>query len=209
MKTTCLAAAAHFFLIALGAVSLHAGDAEFPGSVPVLLSNQSLRNDLALTKSQCASLDRLRAEYKSDARAVTAKSPENATARKAANETLRQLNARHNAAALSVLTPAQRQRLDQIGHQTLGGLMLFVPRIQEKLQLTPGQISDLKKFRGEGEAFADKVNLAFEEGKIGLHERLETLRAWRTKQSARILGILTRAQKDSLHLLQGQKFKPA
>ena len=208
MKSTCLAAA-HVFLIAFGAVSLHAGTVEFPGSVPVLLSNESVRKDLALTKSQCVSLDRLRAEYKSAARMITAQSPDNAVGRKAANEALRQLNARYNAAALKALTAGQRQRLDQVGHQTLGGLMLFIPRIQGKLLLTEGQISAIEKIRGEGEAFADKVNRAFENGEIGLHERLESLRAWRVKQSEKILRVLTRAQKDSLRLMQGEEFKPA
>jgi len=208
MKTLFLAAA-HFVFFAIGAGSLHAGEAEFPGSVPVLLSNQSVRKDLALTQAQCASLDRIRADYKSDARTITAKFPENASGRKAANEVLRQLNARHNAAALKVLTPAQRQRLDQVGHQTLGGLMLFVPRIQQKLQLTKGQIGALEALREEGEAFADKVNRAFEEGEIGLQERLESLRAWRIKQSARILHVLTATQKNSLLQMQGQSFKPA
>jgi hypothetical protein len=208
MKTTFLATA-HFFLLALGAVSLHAGEVEFPGSVPVLLSNQSVRKDLALTKPQAASLDRIRADYKSDARRVTAKSPGSAVERKAANETLQKINTRYNAAALKVLTPDQRQRLDQIGHRTLGGLMLLVPRIQQKLQLSKAQISALENLRGEGDAFVGKVNRAFEEGEIGLHERLESLRVWRIKQSAKILRVLTPAQKDSLRQLQGQVLKPA
>jgi hypothetical protein len=87
--------------------------------------------------------------------------------------------------------------------------MLFVPRIQQELQLTPAQISSLETLRGEGEAFANKVNRAFEEGEIGLHERLETLRAWRIKQSGKILRLLTPAQKDSLHQKQGRVIKPA
>ncbi|MEI6034165.1 MAG: hypothetical protein WCS65_07805 [Verrucomicrobiae bacterium] len=208
MKTTLIATSC-FVLIALGAPSLHASEVKFPGSVPVLLANQSVREDLALTKPQCSSLDRLRAKYKSDARAAAARFPATAAERKAANATLRELNARYNASALSILTPAQRERLDQIGHQKLGGLMLFVPRIQQKLQLTTAQVSALGALQREGDAFADKANRAFEDGKIGIHERLEALRKWRIKQSAKILSVLTKAQKCLLHEMQGQQLKPA
>jgi len=206
MNKRILAAAA---VIALAVPALRAAESEFPGSVPVLLANQSVRSDLALTKSQCASLDAIRADYRSDARMVTARFPDSAVGKKAANETVRQLTAESNARALKVLTPAQRERLDQIGHQKLGGLMLLLPRVREKLSLSKDQIASLDRFRADGEAFAAKVNTSFEDGRIGLDERLDTLRAWRETQSKKILRTLSSDQKKLLDKMRGQQVKPS
>ncbi len=201
--------AAQLLLASLCSISLWAGDVEFPGSVPILLSNQSVRKDIGLTKSQCVRLDHLRANYKSDARSVTAKAPANENERKASNEVIRQLNAKYNASALAILTPEQRQRLDQVGHQTLGGVMLFIPRIQQKLQLSKGQIADLENLRRGGEVFANQVNRDFEAGKIDLQERLASLRQWRINQTGKLMRVLTREQKEALRLMQGKPLTPA
>ncbi len=206
MNKRILAAAA---VIALAVSALRAAESEFPGSVPVLLANQSVRSDLALTKSQCASLDAIRADYRSDARLVTARFPDSTVGKKAANETVRQLTAQANACALKVLTPAQRERLDQIGHQKLGALMLLLPRVREKLSLSKDQIASLDRFRADGEAFAAKVNASFEDGRIGLDERLDTLRAWRETQSKKILRTLSADQKKQLEKMRGQAVKPS
>jgi Spy/CpxP family protein refolding chaperone len=221
MKNLLLAAAA---AMALSLPTLRAADcacarspgkisaasaSDFPGSVPILLSGQSVRSELALTKSQCAKLDAIRADYRSDARRVTAKFPESAAGRKAANESVRQLTSESNSRALAVLTPAQRERLDQIGHQKLGGLMLFIPRVREKLSLSKDQTAVIARLRADADAYADKVNRSFEEGEIGLRERLASLRAWRERQSKKILGTLTADQKKLLERMRGQPVKPS
>lgn len=195
--------------LAFIATTLCAEDAFLPGSLPVLLGNQSVRQDLGLTKSQCDKLDKIRADYKADARLVAARHPETAVERKAANATLGELNASYNVKAAKVLTPGQKQRLEQIGHQTLGGWMLFLPHIQQKLGLTKSQESAIEKIRTEADAFAGKLNRTFENGEIDLQDRLQSLREWRIKASEKLKRILTPEQRKSLLQMQGQQFKPA
>jgi len=202
---------ARILILALGLSTAQAAstDASFPGSVPVLLGNDAVRKDLSLTRSQRAALDGLRSQYKADARSVTARHPQSAVERAAANATLEKLNAEYNARALAVLTPPQAQRLDQIAHQTLGGWMLFVPRIQDSLKLSAEQKALVKKIQSEGKATLDEVNKEFEEGKVSLQERLDQLRAWRIKESKKLMRLLTPVQRRSLETLRGPAFASA
>lgn len=207
MKSSSLAFLLSIFLLA-GLAGARAAD-DFPGAAPVILGNASVRRDLGLTKSQCGQLDQLRSQYKEAARTVTARHPETLTEKKAANSALAQINREFNAKALAVLNPAQTQRLDQIGHQTLGGWMLLIPRIQKSLQLSGKQLGAIEAIRKQGEQFVSGVNKDFEAGTIGLEERLETLRSWRINESKKFLRVLTPAQKKSLSVSQGADFKPA
>ena len=59
------AAIALFLMFLAG--PLMAASIEHPGSVPVLLGLDSVRNELGLTKSQCARLDKIRSDFKDDA----------------------------------------------------------------------------------------------------------------------------------------------
>lgn len=210
MKTNLLASV---FLLgfAMASSPMRAEDASspLPGSLPVLLGNQSVRVDLGLTKSQCGQLDSIRAAYKSDARLITSRHPETPVERKAANTALAELNSRYNAKAAGVLTAGQKVRLEQIGHQTLGGWMLFQPNIRQKLGVTKSQESAIDKIRAEADVFAGKINRSFENGEIDLQDRLLSLREWRIKASERLKKILTPDQKKSLIQMQGEQFKPA
>lgn len=194
---------------AIASSPMRAEDALLPGSLPVLLGNQSVRADLALTKSQCARLDKIRTDYKADARLVTARHPETDVERKAAHATLTRISSSYNAEAAAVLTPAQKVRLEQIGHQTLGGWMLFQPHVRQKLGVTKPQETAIEKIRAESDAFAGKLNRAFENGEIDLQDRLQSLREWRVKASDRLRRTLSPDQKKSLIQMQGQQFKPA
>jgi len=206
-----LLASVFLLSFALAAAPVRADDTTslLPGSLPVLLGNQSVRKDLGLTKTQCDKLDKIRSAYKADARLITTRHPETAVERKAANTTLAGLNSSYNAKAVAVLTPEQKLRLEQIGHQTLGGWMLFQPHIRQKLAVTKPQESAIERIRVEAETFAGIVNQDFENGEIDLQDRLQSLREWRVKASDRLKKILTPDQRKSLNQMQGEQFKPA
>jgi len=204
MKSLCLAL---LLTVSCGLSYAHASSASFPGSVPILLGYDSIRKDLSLSRSQCTALDRLRSSYKSDARAVTARSPQTAVEKNAANTAIESLNAKYNARALALLTPAQTLRLDQIGHQTLGAWMLFLPRIQDSLHLADGQKALISKIEASGKTFVNDLNHDFEDGKISLQERLEKLRHWRNKESKKLMRLLTPEQRRSLQSLHGPAFQ--
>ncbi len=205
-----LLASVFLLSVAMASSPVRADDASLlPGSLPVLLGNESVRSDLALTKSQCDRLDQIRADYKVDARQITARNPGSAAERKAANAALAELNSGYNSKAAAVLTREQKLRLEQIGHQALGGWMLFQPHVRQKLGVSKSQESTIDKVRVEADAFAGKVNRSFENGEIDLQDRLQSLRNWRIKASDRLKGILTPDQKKSLIQMQGEQFKPA
>ena len=204
----------HFFTLvalcfALPSVPLMAAPNDHPGSVPVFLGVDPVRKELELTKSQCARLDQIRADFKSDARLITSRFPESAVEQQAANSTVKELVSKYNQKALAVLTPAQLERLLQIERQTLGGLMLFLPAEQKQLGLTDAQIASLDKIRKDGEGYANRVTASFEKGDITRFERLEALRTYRVKQSSKCLRVLTPAQCKALENLHGREFKAA
>lgn len=193
---------------ALLSVPAFAGQTEHPGSVPVFLGLDPVRKELGLSASQCARLDGIRADFKSNARLATSGNPTSAVERSAANSAVKALVAKYNQKAIAVLTPAQHDRLCQIERQTLGGLMLFLPAEQKQLGLNDAQIAALGKIRAEGEAHADRVTASFERGDVALSERLDALRTYRIKQSAKCLRVLTPEQGKTFQRLQGVNFKP-
>ncbi len=208
MKTHMIRAT--FLLIfSLATAPLMASAPEHPGSVPVLLGLDSVRKELGLSKAQCRQLDQIRSDFKSDAHMVTTRTPTTAVEKKAANATVESLRTKYNDEAVAVLTPSQHQRLVQIEHQTLGGLMLFLPALQQQLAFKADQVAEIARIKADGEAFASRVTNSFEKGEISLQERLETLRNFRLKQSDKALRVLSPAQRKSLENLQGNQFKPA
>ena len=201
-------AALTLFLIFL-AGPIMAASIEHPGSVPVLLGLDSVRKELQLTKAQCARLDKIRSEFKGDARLITTRPPSTDVEKCAANSTVKALVTRYNEKAVAVLSPSQHARLVQIERQTLGGLMLFLPGEQKLLGLTAGQIADINKIRSAGENFSSRVTNSFEKGNITLQERLTELRNHRIKQAAKCLRVLTPAQRKAFQDLKGENLNRA
>ncbi|MFA7342739.1 MAG: hypothetical protein WC003_00410 [Terrimicrobiaceae bacterium] len=205
MKSPRLFSAAAFLCHVVLAGPLAAATPEHPGSAPVFLGLDSVRKELGLTKSQCAQLDKIRSDFKADARLITTRPPANPVEKSAANSTVKALVTRYNGKAVAVLTPPQHARLVQIEHQALGGLMLFLPCEQKLLGLKAAQIAEIGKIRSGGEAFASRVTASFEEGSITVQERLVALRNYRIKQSAKCLRVLTPAQRKAFQSLKGEK----
>lgn len=208
MKSHSIPAAILLVFVALSG-SLLASTNEHPGSVPILLGLDSVRHELGLSKNQCLELDKIRSDFKSDVRLVTANVPSDPVGKKAANSTVKDLLAKYNEKALSVLNPAQAERFAQIERQTLGGLILFFSGVQKQVGLAPEQIASIDKIRVDGESFANRVTSSFEKGEITLPERLEILKSYRNKQSVKVLRILTPAQRKTFETMQGNPFKPA
>ena len=209
MKSPLVFRATLFLFLAFLSGPLLAASTEHPGSVPVLLGLDSVRKELGLTRSQCAKLDKIRADFKADAHLITTRTPSVPVEKNAANSTVKALLTKYNGLAIAVLTPAQHERLLQIERQTLGGWMLFLPAEQARLGLTPGQIAAIGKIHDEGEVFANRVTSSYEKGGMSLQERLATLRKHRLKQAAKCLRVLTPAQLKAFQSLQGKQFKPA
>lgn len=208
MKSSLLFHATLLSVLAFVSGPLLASTTGHPGSVPVLLGLDSVKKELGLTKVQCSKLEKIRADFKADARMITTRTPSTAVEKTAANTTVKALVAKYNEKAVSVLTPQQHERLLQIERQNLGGLMLFLPGEQKQLGLSAGQIAALDRLRSDGEAYASRVTNSFEKGDITLSERLEKLRNYRLKQSGRCLRVLTPAQHKTFENLQGRPIKP-
>ena len=168
---------------------------EHPGSVPVLLGVEKVRDELKLNSLQRAVLDSLRAEYKNAARQIVATNPSTPEQRLDAEKKLLALNARYNERALSTLNTAQRAKFMKIERQVLGALILYTPSVQKELALTPKQIQEVEKIRLAGLKAVGKINGKFEAGKIGYQERLDLLRARKLASSEVLLKVLTPAQK--------------
>jgi hypothetical protein len=178
---------------------------DHPGALPLLLGVEKVRSELRLDSLQRALLDSLRDEYKSAARKLTHPMPQSPLERAAAQGKLHQLNRQFNRRALSILNPAQRDKLSTIEAKFLGSTLLYSPSVQAKLKLTEEQKQRIESIRQKGVAYVGKVNRKFEEGKISQQQRLQLLRNRRMAQGAEILRLLTPEQRSAMLALQGEK----
>ena len=188
---TSLAAAAWYSLAAAAPVSDH------PGSLPLLLGVDRVRAELKLDSLQEAVLDSLRREYKEEARKLANPRPVTPAERLAAEARLATLNERYNRRAFSALNPSQRVELEKIEHGVLGATMLYSPSVQRKLGVTPRQKEQIEAIRARGLTYAGRINRQFEAGRIGMHERLQLLRARRLAQSETLLALLSPGQREA------------
>lgn len=178
---------------------------EHPGSVPILLGVEKVRDELKLNSLQRAVLDSLRAEYKNAARQIVAANPTTPEQRLEAEKKLLALNDRYNERALSTLNTTQRAKFMKIERKVLGALVLYTPSVQKELALAPKQIQAIEKIRQSGLKQVGKINRKFETGKIGYQERLDLLRARKLASSEALLKVLTPSQKAEFAKITSQQ----
>lgn len=176
-----------------------------PGSVPVLLGLENVRNDLGLTTAQRRKLDVIRSDFRRDAREIVASTLDPSVSRHEASAALASLRARANREAAAVLTPKQAARLREIEYQKLEGTMLTIPQVQTELGLSKAQIAKIQKGEGNLIRKANAINTAFEKGRFGPQERVDRLRELRLRTAESFVRILTPEQKQ---LLQQKKGAP-
>jgi hypothetical protein len=179
---------------------------DHPGAVPILLGLDKVRAELKVDSLQKAVLDSIRSEYKAAVRKLTNPMPATPEQRVAAEKALVALNERYNQRALSVLSDSQRKRFQQIEHNILGASMLFSPKVQKKVGITPSQQTQIESVHAAEKAYVAKINRQFEAGKISYQERLELLRSKRLSQGRDLLRLLSPEQRDALSQLGGEKF---
>jgi len=177
-----------------------------PGSSVILLGTDSVEKELKLTSLQRAVLRDIRDEYRDASRDITAKVVAGKQTKRQGLANLQSLTAGTERRALRTLSDDQKQRLEEIRFQLLGGYMLLSPKLQAKLGLTDLQKEKIKKIWTRGEIYTSKVNGWFEKGKISFYERLLDLRENREDRSDDILALLTDEQAAEFEKLKGKEF---
>ncbi len=201
----------HAFLLLLSALLLTApilsakNPSDSPASVPVLLGLEPVRVDLKLSSLQCALLNSLRADYKMQARQITAIGMANRDAALRANWDLQDLRKQFNQRALNVLNPSQQDRLRQIERQMLGGSLLTSIAEQKLLGLTPQQQLSLAILEKNDQSHAAAIMTQFNNGKISSFRKNINLHSNQQKTSRKMLAVLTPRQKEHWLVLSGQK----
>ena len=176
-----------------------------PASVPVLLGLDPVRQDLKLSSLQCALLDSLRADYKSQARQITAIGMADQDAALRADWDLKDLRKQFNQRALNVLNGEQQDRLRQIERQMLGGALLTSVSEQKLLGLTPQQQQSLAVIEKSDKANASAIMARFTAGKISSFRKDIALHRNQQATSKKMLAVLTPKQKKQWEILSGQK----
>jgi len=194
MKSLALAAAAVTLLLNTPALAGEYVPGEF-GSLAVLLGNESVRQELKLSKDQEARLDRERQSYRTSARQFVSKIQGQAT--EADARKLQRLTDKSNRKALATLNSSQKSRLIDIERNILGGRLLYSKSIQSKLGITPAQQKQVDEIEADGLQQIQDINREFEEGEITHHQKLRQLREGRVKRSKQLLSLLTPEQKDA------------
>lgn len=187
------------------ASSMSGGGDDHPASVPVLLGLDPVRQDLQLSSLQCALLDSLRSEYKTQARQITAIGMADQDAALRANWDLKKLRKQFNQRALAVLSPSQQDRLRQIERQMLGGRLLTSVSEQKLLGLTPQQQQSLAILDKGDQAKASAIMGQFSSGKISSFAKDIQLHQLQRATSKKMLATLTPKQKKQWEILSGQK----
>lgn len=178
---------------------------DHPGSIPVLLGLDPVRQDLKLSSLQCALLDSLRSEYKSRSRQITAIGMADQDASLRASWDLRSLRKQYNQRSLAVLNPSQLDRLRQIERQMLGGNLLTSPSEQKLLGLSASQQQQLASIAQSGTAKATALNAQATTGKLSPFWSDIKRRQIQSGTSRQMLSVLTPKQKKQWLVLSGQK----
>jgi len=178
---------------------------DHPGSVPVLLGLDPVRQDLKLSSLQCALLDSLRTEYKSSAKQITAIGMADEDAGIRANWDLKSLRKTFNQRALAVLSSSQQDRLREIERQMLKGNLLTSPSEQQLLGLTPQQQQQLAGIAQSSTAKVTALNAQSASGKLSPFWADIKRHQIQSGTSNQMLSVLTASQKKHWLVLSGQK----
>jgi len=154
---------------------------------------------------QCALLDSLRSQYKSQARNLTQLGMADQDSSLRASWDLRALRKQFNGRALAVLTPSQQDRLRQIERQMLGGNLLTSPAEQKLLGLDAGQQQQLAAIALNSQSQINAINARYNAGQLSSFSKGIKLRGIQSKTSRQMLSVLTHQQKKQWLVLSGQK----
>jgi len=176
-----------------------------PGSVPVLLGLDPVRQDLKLSSLQCALLDSLRAEYKKRSKQIIATGMADEDAGIRANWDLKSLRKQFNQRALAVLSSSQQDRLRQIERQMLGGNLLTSPAEQQLLGLSTQQQQQLAAISQSSNSKVAALNARSSSGKLSPFWADIKRRQIQNSTSNQMLSVLTHQQKKQWLVLSGQK----
>jgi hypothetical protein len=178
---------------------------DHPGSVPVLLGLDPVRQDLKLSSLQCALLDSLRAEYKKRSKQIVATGMADEDAGIRANWDLKSLRKQFNQRALAVLSSSQQDRLRQIERQMIGGNLLTSPTEQQLLGLSPQQQQQLAAISQSSNGKVAALNAQSSSGKLSPFWADIKRHQIQSSTSSQMLSVLTHQQKKQWLVLSGQK----
>jgi hypothetical protein len=178
---------------------------DHPGSVPVLLGLDPVRQDLKLSSLQCTLLDSLRAQYKSRSKQIIAIGMADEDAGIRANWDLKSLSKQFNERALNVLSSSQQDRLRQIERQMLGGNLLTSPSEQQLLGLSAQQQQQLASISQSSKAQVASLNAQSASGKLSPFWADIKRHQLQSSTSNQMLSVLTEKQKKHWLVLSGQK----
>lgn len=181
------------------------GKLDHPGSVPILLGLDPVRQDLNLTPAQCGLLDALLADYKSQAKNLVELGNADMDSSLRSSWDLRSLRKQFNGRALALLSPDQLSRFRQIERQMLGGQLLTSPAEQKLLGLSSDQQSQLAALGKDDQSRASAIMVKAQNGKLSPYWKGVKLRENARQTSGRMLSVLTPEQKKNWLVLCGQK----
>lgn len=177
-----------------------ATDADSAGSTLLFLGGHAVQRELQLTPAQVKKIDALRAEYRTQARAIAqSTAPGGASSKDLAR--LQTLTGKYDARALAVLSANQAANLTALQHRTLGAWMITLPKVQDKLDLTQAQRAQVGEILEKFDASVDELNRKTFAGEISNARRLDLLKAARVKETRNLRSILTRNQRKALECL--------
>jgi len=170
--------------------------ADSPGSRVLLLGSENVRKELKLTRSQGHALDSLRRSYREQARSFVKKNDPNSAAM------LEALTSAYDKRVLSILTPEQGRKLEQIEHRVLGAWLVTAPSVQTLLNLSKRQMDQVKRIQERMEEYTKKINREAAAGKLTHSQRLGKLRDYRLRLTRDLERVLTSNQRQTLQSLE-------
>jgi len=207
MKNTLSLLAVTVFLVACATAQQGGGSSkvDHPGSVPVLLGLDPVRQDLSLTPAQCGLLDALLADYKGQAKNLVELGNADMDSSLRSSWDLRSLRKQFNGRALAVLSPEQLARFRQVERQMLGGQLLTSPTEQKLLGLSPAQQSQLASLEKDDQSRTAAIMVKAQNGQLSPYWKAVKLRENSRQTSGRMLSVLTPEQKKNWLVLSGRK----
>jgi hypothetical protein len=177
------------------------------GSIPdpflFLIREPAIYQDLRLTSSQIQQVKSLNERYDGELLATRNMQPQKA------EEIITRVRSSSQQSIDQILTPDQKERLQQITYRLRGISFVLAPKATEQLELSPAQQKRIESLTAKARDEVNELQKQLFDGKATQQQTAAAVKRVQTAEQRDVLNVLTPTQQQTLIKLVGRQFDPA